>query len=132
LDEGAGHQANFIQAVRRPENERFEFGRSRGTPLDGAVPSGKHFSSGGGHGLGTKIRKALQGNAVLSEAFERFEQHLAANEIDLSETCATLGEVLRYNPAQGCIEGLQSPAAEIANALLTRDYREPFVLSEKV
>ena len=54
-------------------------------------------------------------------------EHLAANDVDLTKTKATLSAVLKMDPKQEQFIG----NAE-ANKLLTREYRKPFVVPEKV
>ena len=55
------------------------------------------------------------------------EQHLAANNVDLKKTPATLGAVLKMDlQTERFIDNLQ------ADKLLTRQYREPFVVPAKV
>lgn len=132
LDEGAGHQANFIQAVRSRKTSALNADILEGHRSTALCQLANISHRSGTTVSGAKIREALQGHAILLDAFERFEQHLVANEIDLSETCATLGPWLRYNPARDCIEGPESTSGLIANSLLTRNYREPFVLQERI
>ncbi len=50
-------------------------------------------------------------------------EHLAANNVDLEKTPATLGVVLKMNPGQQ-----QFIRAKAANHLLARGPRQPFVL----
>jgi predicted dehydrogenase len=61
----------------------------------------------------------------LNEAFNRFEQHLAANTLKLAEITYKKGPQLSFDPRE---ETFGSDAA--ANALLTREYRQPFVVPE--
>jgi predicted dehydrogenase len=61
------------------------------------------------------------------EAFGRFEQHLADNALKLREMSYRLGPRLEFDPSA---ERFTSPGA--ANDLLTRDYREPFVMPTHV
>ena len=70
---------------------------------------------------------AIKSNSDLSEMLGRMEEHLAANKVDLKTTPATLGAALRMDPAT---ERFQDNAA--ANQMLTREYRAPFVVPEKV
>jgi hypothetical protein len=55
------------------------------------------------------------------------EQHLAANNVDLHKTPARLGALLSMNPKSEQFIG--NPQA---NKLLTREYRKPFVVPERV
>jgi hypothetical protein len=54
------------------------------------------------------------------------EQHLAANKVDLKKTPATLGAVLKMDPKTERFIG-NAPA----DAMLTREYRAPFVVPKK-
>jgi hypothetical protein len=69
----------------------------------------------------------IEGDKVASEAFERFAEHLAANEVDLHSSKATLGPVLKMDPATERFKGNRA-----ANALLTREYRSPYIVPANV
>jgi hypothetical protein len=72
-------------------------------------------------------REAVKSNKDLAEALGRMEEHLASNNVDLTKMPATLGAVLKMNPqAERFIDNAQ------ADQLLTREYREPFVVPKKV
>ena len=62
-----------------------------------------------------------------SEAFQRLQDHLRDHNLLMRDTTYRLGRMLRVDAATETLEG--DPQA---NALLTRQYREPFVVSEKV
>ena len=53
--------------------------------------------------------------------------HLEANEVDLKKTPLTLGPKLTFDPKTETFPGNAQ-----ANELLTRDYREPFVVPQSV
>ena len=55
------------------------------------------------------------------------QEHLAANGVDLAKTPATMGMVLKMDPQTERFLGNDE-----ANKLLTREYRKPFVVPEKV
>ncbi len=76
-----------------------------------------------------EIGERIAGHKELAGAFERFQAHLAANEIDLQATPVSLGPVLTMNAETERFEGEFS---EPANRLVTRNYRAPFVVPEKV
>ena len=55
------------------------------------------------------------------------QEHLAANDVDITSNKATLGVPLKMDPWAEKFFG--NPAA---NALLTREYRKPYVVPERV
>ena len=59
----------------------------------------------------------------MRETFERTRKHLAENDVDLEKTPLTLGSLLRIDPGREAF--LDNPQAD---ALLTREYRRPFVV----
>ena len=61
----------------------------------------------------------------MTDAFERFQAHLDANEIDISKDKATLGLLLTMNPDT---EEFTGPNAAEANKLFTKKYRKGFVI----
>jgi len=63
------------------------------------------------------------------EAFERFQEHLAVNGVDLSKDRAVHGPWLEMDPEA---EKFTGSDALVANALISRNYRRPFVVPEKV
>ena len=69
------------------------------------------------------IREAIRGNSELSDAFERCREYLRENQVDLSDTKATLGPWVTFDPAQ---QLFVQDFAEPANQLLQRSYRKPF------
>ncbi len=76
-----------------------------------------------------EIRAAIQGEKTLAEAFDRLLAHLDANEIDLEKTPVQTGPMLTMDPQQ---ERFVGPFGEMANMLVSRNYREPFVVPEQV
>jgi len=60
------------------------------------------------------------------ETFQRTRQHLAENDVDLEKSKLTLGPLLRLDSDNE--KFLNNP---IADALLTREYRKPFVLPQE-
>lgn len=65
----------------------------------------------------------LKSRDNLIDTFERTQQHLADNGVDLEKTRLALGPLLRLDP--GKEQFLDNPAAD---ALLTRAYRAPFIV----
>ena len=79
--------------------------------------------------LAGETRERIQGNKQLQLVFERFQEHLLANDIDLVKEPSTLGPVLTMNPNT---EHFVGDFSNEANLLITREYRAPFVVPEKV
>jgi predicted dehydrogenase len=71
----------------------------------------------------------LGDNREVVETFENLRQNLKAVGVKLEETEYTLGKVLTMDPKE---ERFTGEGADKANALLTRTYRKPFAMPEKV
>jgi len=119
------HFANCIKAVRSRKPTELN-----GPILEGHLSSALCHTGNISHRLGTQaspdeIAEQIKGNKEAAETFGRFKEHLAANGVDLTKTKATLGVWLKMDPKTERFIG-----NEKANALLTRDYRKPFVVPE--
>ncbi len=127
-DRGPGDNfANFITAVRSRKT----------TDMNAHVLEG-HVSSGLGHLANVSYRlgekqgfskksKAFSGNKAASEYLERMQEHLKENGLKLEETDYVVGRHLTFDSKTESFVG----DAE-ANKLLTRKYRAPYVVPEKV
>ncbi len=125
---GSGHMGNFISAVRSRKQE----------DLNADILEG-HYSSALGHlanisyrlgkngSFGTKA-EALQGNQAAAEAIGRMEEHLSAeNNVALKDTPCRFGRLLKIDAkTESCGDDKE------ANALLTRQYRQPFAVPQKI
>jgi hypothetical protein len=69
--------------------------------------------------------RKLHDNA--KDTFERTKKHLADNDVDVERTHLTLGPWLQFDP-----DNERFADNEEANAMLTREYRQPFVVPAKV
>ncbi|HEY3862316.1 MAG TPA: Gfo/Idh/MocA family oxidoreductase [Verrucomicrobiae bacterium] len=119
----ANHFENFIKAVRsRNESE-----------LNAPIREG-HLSTSlchtanisyrlGRHASPDAIREQIKGDPASLATYERMAGHLAANGVDLDKTPATLGPVLKMNPAREKFIDDRK-----ANHLLQRAPRKPFVI----
>jgi hypothetical protein len=83
---------------------------------------GKRHSQG-------EIAERFRGNATMTDALGRMQEHLAANDVRVDGSTLTLGPRLKFRPGS---ERFSGDYAKEANALLMRAYREPFVIREKV
>jgi predicted dehydrogenase len=123
----SSHFANFIQVVRSRK-----YTDLKADILEGHLSSALCHTGNISYRLGKtqspeEIRERLKGNADLANAFGRMQEHFAANNVNLEKTPATLGVPLKMDPKSERFLG----NAE-ANRLLTRDYRKPFVVPDKV
>ena len=132
-DGGRGHQANFIKAVRS----------RRVSDLNADILEG-HISSALCHignisyrigrlSVPEEIKETIKAEPRAAETFERFREHLSANLVDLSRERAVLGPRLEMerDKEKFVLDG-EFGFGRWANELLKREYREPFVVPEKV
>lgn len=126
--EGASsHFANFVAAVRSRKTAEL-----KADILEGHLSSALCHTGNISYRLGAprspeEIREAVKATPDLAEAVGRMEQHLGANNVDLHTTPATLGPVLQMDPQSETF-----PGNHVANLLLKRKYREPFVVPNRV
>jgi len=121
------HYANFIKADRSRKTEDLN-----ADILEGHLSSALCHTGNISYRLGAKqnpgaIKDAIRADAGLAEACDRMAEHLAVNGVDLSAEPVTLGVPLRMDPKAERFVG-----TDAANALLSRAYRAPFVVPEKV
>jgi predicted dehydrogenase len=124
---GGGHFQNFVAAVRSRKS----------SDLNAEILEG-HYSSALCHlanlsyRLGTQVpfkrqSRALGDNTEASETLGRMEEHLRENGVALDGLEYRLGRKLTFDAATETFPG----DAE-ANALLTRAYRAPFVVPDRI
>lgn len=125
---GGGHFGNFIAAVRSRA-----VGDLNADILEGHYSAALCHLANMSHRLGTQVpfsagTKAVSSNAEAADALARMEEYLAKeNKINLDNEKLTVGRHLKVDAATESIYG----DAE-ANKLLTRNYRKPFAVPEKV
>jgi predicted dehydrogenase len=123
----SSHFANFIDAVRSRKSTDLHADILQGHLSSALCHTGNISYRLGKTQSPEQIREAVKSNKDLAEALGRMEQHLAANNVDLKQTPATLGAVLKMDPKAERFIGNRQ-----ANRLLTRDYRAPFIVPKKV
>ena len=122
-----GQFANFIHVMRTRNRDE-----QHADVLEGHMSSALCHLANISYRMGEEVpfskqSKSLGDNKVAVETFERMQDHLKQNNVKLEETNYILGKTLRFDPASEQILG--DPAA---NKLLTREYRAPFVIPERV
>ena len=123
----SSHFENFIGAVRSRKNADL-----KADILEGHLSSALCHTGNISYRLGTQqspeqIREAVKSTPDLAEALGRMEQHLAANNVDLTKTPATIGAVLNMDP-----QSERFLDNHLANNLLARPYRKPFVVPARI
>ena len=123
---GGDHYGNFLEAVRtrKPEVLNADI-------LEGHLSSALCHLGNISYRLGTQtslpeVKERLAGIASpehLLDTYQRFTDHLADNDLDPATTRLSYGPTLKVNTAN---ETFVDNSA--ADALLTRDYRAPFVV----
>ena len=126
---GAGHHANFIKAVRSRKSSDLN-----ADVLDGHLSSALCHMGNVSHRLGQaasreKIVERLRDAKGMAETFERMQEHLLVNGVDLEQTPRVLGPWLTMDPRT---ERFTGELADEANQLVRRDYRAPFMVPEQV
>jgi predicted dehydrogenase len=121
------HMQNFIDVVKSRRTEDLY-----GPIGEGRVSSALCHLGNISHLIGSKAgadetRERIAGDAPLSEAYGRMTEHLGRNNVDVGKTPLILGAPLAVDDAAGRFTGENS---FVANALLTRDYREPFAVPQ--
>ncbi|NQT01702.1 MAG: Gfo/Idh/MocA family oxidoreductase [Planctomycetes bacterium] len=124
-----GPQASFIKAVRSRK-----IADIRTDILEGHLSTSLCHMGNISYRIGTEspneqIREVIRGDKDTLEAFERFQDHLSANGVNLNKAPAVLGPWLRMNSKK---ERFFGKFSRRANKLLTRDYRKPFIVPEQV
>jgi predicted dehydrogenase len=124
-----GAWGSFLHAVRSRKRE----------DLNAPVEHG-HYSSALCHlanisyRLGEKVpfngkAKTLGDNRLVVETLENLKENLQAVGVKLQETSYRLGRVLAFDPKT---EHFVGEGAAAANPMLTRSYRKPYVVPDKV
>jgi predicted dehydrogenase len=126
---GTGHHENWINTVRSRKvsdlNGDIEVGHLSASLCHMANTSyriGKKTTPG-------EIKQAIGDNDEMMDSFDRMLEHLAANEVDLEKEPITIGPILTMDARTERYVGENS---DLANMFIKRNYREPFVVPERV
>ena len=124
---GGDHTDNFLAAVRSRKSSDLN-----ADILEGHLSSALCHTGNISYRLGKKakpldIYETLKSDSAAFETLERMERHVVMNGVDLRFDKATIGAFLRMDPKTETF--IDNP---LANEMLRRNYREPFVIPEKV
>jgi len=120
------HFANFLKAVRSRKLSDLTADIEEGHLSSALCHLGNISYRLGTPMTATELEKAIAGLKTHDNAKDTLERtlaHLKDNGVDLATTRLTVGPVLPFDPQSETF-----PGHEQANAMLTRDYRKPFVV----
>jgi predicted dehydrogenase len=125
--ERENHYVNFLEAVRSRKSSDIN-----GKIIDGHISSALCHTGNISYLLGRKatpgaMREQLEGNSEAMDSIERLATHLAANDVDINTDPLTLGAFLKMDPLTERF--IENPDAD---KMLTREYRAPYIVPEKV
>jgi hypothetical protein len=127
--EGAGHFDNFLKAVRSRKMSDLNADIAIGH-ISSALCHASNISYRIGKiASGKEIADALGNDDNYQSTFSRFQEHLLVNNVDLDQTPRFLGPWLTIDEDNEKFTGDDSMEA---NMFLKRNYREPFVVPDKV
>ncbi len=125
---GRDHFANFLEAVRSRKVEHLN-----ADILEGHLSAALIHLANASYRLGEPVSftprtRALAGNTAAEDALNRMEEHLAQEcKLKLEDWKLTVGRKLTPEPSSGMV-----PSDPEANKLLTRNYRKPFAVPDRV
>jgi predicted dehydrogenase len=129
--EGTGdHDLHFIEAVRSRDAKHVTAPIECGH-LSSALPHLANIS----YRLGVNrrpedVREEMKGLPGAVDAFDRFREHAVANGVDLAKDQVVLGPMLAFDAKTERFGGGES--GDRANGLLSREYRAPFVVPDRI
>jgi len=129
VTEGSGHHANFIKAVRSRKVSDLNADILQGHLSTALCHMGNISYQIGHTAARDEVMQTLQSGKELPDAFERLSEHLSLNGVDLQQTPMTLGPWLTMDSDA---ERFVGELSNEANMYLSRNYRQPFVVPEKV
>ena len=122
---GGDHFQNFLDAVHSRNHEDLAGDIEEGHLSSALCHLGNISLQSGKAESAKEIGQHFSGDAELSETFERTAQHLADNEVDLAKAKIIMGPKLELVSGEEVFKGDRNSAV---NAMLTREYRAPFVV----
>ena len=125
----AEHKQNFIDAVRARKQELLTADIEEGHLSSALCHMGNVSYRLGRETSPEQAMEQVKSNKEAVDSLERMKSHLAANNVNIEKHFPTVGPSLAMNTKAERFEG---PMADKANELLTRNYREPFVVPDKV
>ena len=128
-DGGGKHQQNFIDCVRSRKTENLNANVTNGFLSSAMCHMGNISHRVGAAASQGEIREQIRSNPAAMNSYDRVLEHLAANNVNVKKTPLTLGKHLTMDTQAERFCG--EHAAE-GNEYISRDYRKPFVVPDKV
>ena len=129
--EGGGdngpHMANFIKAVHSRKIEDLYADIEEGHLSSALCHTGNISYRLGAKKNPNEIKEAMKDHEGMVESWDRMAAHLAQNDVDITKDKVALGVPLKMD---GKTEKFIGNAK--ANEMLTRNYRAPYIVPEKV
>jgi predicted dehydrogenase len=125
---GSSHHQNFIDAVRSHKVSDLNADIEKGH-LSSALCHMGNISYRLGRNMSVSEARNTIDNEYAMDSFERMLEHLKVNEVDLEKEPITMGPMLTMDTQNERFVGEYS---EWANMYVKRNYREPFVVPDKV
>ena len=123
----SSHYDNFIKGVRSRKIGDLHADISEGPHFECALHTGNISYPARQSCRTDEIRERIKADRDAVNTFNRMVEHLGQNDVDLNKTKATLGQFLKMDVVQEKFIDNSD-----ANALLTREYRKPFVVPTQV
>ncbi|MFB0552520.1 MAG: Gfo/Idh/MocA family protein [Phycisphaerae bacterium] len=126
---GGSHHENFIKAVRSRKVSDLNADIIEGHLSTTLCHMGNISYRLGQAASRDEIVQSTKSNKELLDAFERFQEHLLLNVVDVQKTPRILGPWLTMDSDK---ENFVGEFSDRANEHLSRSYRKPFVVPEQV
>lgn len=132
-DSGKNHRANFIKCLRsrKPED-------NPAPPIDGHRSAVCFHTGNISCRLGKEMKRdevaeIFKTDKVAQECWDRFQQHVCANETDPAKWQPTVGSWLTFDPVAEKFTGTFADKANVlAKGPANGQYRAPYVVPDKV
>ena len=125
---GSSHHENFIKAVRSRKVSDLNADIEKGH-LSSALCHMGNISYRLGQTMSVSEARSSLDNEYALDSFDRMVEHLKVNEVDLEKEPITMGAMLTMDTKRERFVGDNS---ELANMFVKRNYREPFVVPDRV
>ena len=126
---GGSHHENFIKAVRSRKVSDLNADILEGHLSTALCHMGNISYRLGQTASREEIIESTKSNKELQDAFERFQEHILLNVVDVQKTPRILGPWLQMDSET---EKFVGQFSEQANEYLRRNYRQPFIVPEQV